>query len=89
MPDFLLNIYKRLRNRIWSEDMKDTKRTKNMNEVAPINVLECRTSNHFQPDTGTDATIQNRVCKLEEDIINILGKLDEIIATINTKSYHG
>ena len=31
--------------------------------------------------------IDKRMCKIEEDIINMLRKLDQILATINNKMY--
>jgi hypothetical protein len=51
------------------------------NKVSMLNVVP---QNKIQPEDEIKM-INTRVGKVEEDIINILGKLDEILISINNK----
>ena len=85
LPDFLLILYKKLSNINWFEHAHNSTTTKVNVNVAPLNAVKSCTPNLDQLESETNST-NSRLCRLEEDNINIFRKLDEMLVTINSKS---
>ena len=79
MPDFLLSLHKYVSEMILNRQLATiNKNTTNRTILTPKDVMDVHRKHQIE-----HVPIMARICKLEEDMVNVNTKLDKIMNIIN------